>query len=347
MKSREEVSKLVGINCNIMKKYEFEGIALKPTVIKRKAYYDDKAITRLWQIRFYRELGYSKEQIRAVFNSSSPNRKSVLKTQISQLERKIEKLTKLVSIAKTIDKHDMIPSIMLSDMDDVQALSFDETLDFNVAMLNLWDLDSEVEADLSDFEDELTVIQEVIELVADDYRLTHTISDKEVQDAIGLIYNVFKSVYMDSILSFNTICQAFNPNTQIFEDINDSFGEGSADFLFESLCFFINTHENTDIDNRYISAYENIEKMALQNISEDSIEIQQQVADIFEFYASIKVFSKEDVVKYMMKLSELYASKNYSQLLGSVGEGNLSLFLSKAIKIYCNNLTQKETEENQ
>ena len=342
MKNRDEVSKLVGINHNIMKKYEFEGIALKPTVIKRKAYYDDKAIARLWQIRFYRELGYSKEQIRAIFNSSTYDRRDALKTQISLLERRIERLSKLVNVAKTMEEYEMLPSTMLSGIVDVQELSFDDTLNFNVAVSKLCDLGSETQGNLSEFEEQLTVIGEVIELIVGDYRLNHTISDKEVQDAIGLMYNVFKNVYSDSMVLFRTTCQVFAPATEMFEDIDDLFGEGSADFLFESLCFFISTHEYTEIDNRCISAYKNIEKLALQNFSVDSIAVQNLVADIFDFYASIKAWSKEDIIKYMMKLSELCGNEEYAQLFDGKKREGLGSYLSKAIKIYCDNLIQKE-----
>lgn len=346
MKNRDEVSKLVGINRNIMKKYEFEGIALKPTVIKRKAYYDDKAIARLWQIRFYRELGYSKEQIRAIFNSSTYDRRDALKTQISLLERRIERLSKLVNVAKTMEEYEMIPSTMLSGIVDVQEMSFDDTLNFNVAVSKLWGLDSEIQVDLSDFEERLTVIQEMIELITGDYRLNHTISDKEVQDAIGLMYNVFKSIYSDSMLLFRATCQAFAPTTEMFEDIDDIFGDGSADFLFESICFFISTHEYTEIDNRCISAYDNIERLALQNFSVDSIEVQNLVADIFDFYASVRIYSKEHAIRYMMKLSEMYGSEEHTQLFNGGEKDGLGCFLSKAIEIYCDNLKRKETEEN-
>lgn len=65
MKTLNEVVDLVDMTRRVIQEYEKAGLAKTPTTTNKYGHlqYDESAIERLWQIRFYRELGYNKEQI--------------------------------------------------------------------------------------------------------------------------------------------------------------------------------------------------------------------------------------------------------------------------------------------
>ena len=71
MKTITDAAKIVGLSRRVIQEYEKDGIAIKPKQKNKYGYliYDDVTIDRLWQIRFYRELGYDKRAIKAVFDN--------------------------------------------------------------------------------------------------------------------------------------------------------------------------------------------------------------------------------------------------------------------------------------
>ena len=90
MKTLHEVTQIVGMTRRVIQEYEKAGLATAPTATNKYGHllYADKEIDRLWQIRFYRELGYGKNEMKAVFNNPHYNRKEALSFQIAQLEKK-------------------------------------------------------------------------------------------------------------------------------------------------------------------------------------------------------------------------------------------------------------------
>lgn len=68
MKSLHEVEKIVGLNRRVIQEYESKGVAIKPTHKNKYGYllYDTPEIERLWQLKFYRELGYRIPEIEEI-----------------------------------------------------------------------------------------------------------------------------------------------------------------------------------------------------------------------------------------------------------------------------------------
>ena len=90
MKTVTKAADIVGLTVRMIQEYEKYGVAIKPTERNKYGYlmYDDDAIDRLWQIRFYRELGYDKKAIKAVFDDPCYDFSTTLETQVKQLEQK-------------------------------------------------------------------------------------------------------------------------------------------------------------------------------------------------------------------------------------------------------------------
>jgi DNA-binding transcriptional MerR regulator len=71
MKTVTEVSKITGIIPQRINDYEKAGLLEKPSTRNKYQYrlYSDKEIVRLWQIRFYKEPGYTIPQMKRIFTN--------------------------------------------------------------------------------------------------------------------------------------------------------------------------------------------------------------------------------------------------------------------------------------
>lgn len=76
MKTLSEVSKLVGLSRRMIQEYESSGLAKTPTTKNKYGHllYSDDDIDKLWQLRFYKELGYKKGDIEKIFTDKNFNR---------------------------------------------------------------------------------------------------------------------------------------------------------------------------------------------------------------------------------------------------------------------------------
>ncbi|MFR5368437.1 MAG: MerR family transcriptional regulator [Faecalibacterium sp.] len=93
MKTSSEVATLVGIKRQRIQEYEKAGIALKPRV-KEHGYwqYGEREIERLWQIKFYQELGFRVPDIKAIFSNPNYNKHDEIENLIAGLEQKKKSL---------------------------------------------------------------------------------------------------------------------------------------------------------------------------------------------------------------------------------------------------------------
>lgn len=112
MKTLNEVVDLVDMTRRVIQEYEKAGLAKTPTTTNKYGHlqYDESAIERLWQIRFYRELGYNKEQIRKALSDPSYNKHDAIVEQISRLEEKKRQLESMIEIARAYNEMDVLPS---------------------------------------------------------------------------------------------------------------------------------------------------------------------------------------------------------------------------------------------
>jgi hypothetical protein len=77
-----------------------KSFTISPIIENGILMYGELAVERLWQIRFYRELGYDKNEISKIFNDLNFDRKSELKKQIDELETKKSDIEAMIKMAK-------------------------------------------------------------------------------------------------------------------------------------------------------------------------------------------------------------------------------------------------------
>jgi DNA-binding transcriptional MerR regulator len=119
VKSVNEVTKLSGVSRRTLRYYDEIGL-LPPSAVKESGYrqYDDKSLLRLWHILFYKELGLSLDDIRAIFDSPKESEKVILQKHKQSL---LEKQSQLRKMLLSIDR-------ILNDEFDISMLrNFDKS----------------------------------------------------------------------------------------------------------------------------------------------------------------------------------------------------------------------------
>lgn len=98
MKSVHEICKLTNISRRTLLYYD-EINLLNPSALKASGYrlYNDAALSKLWKILFYKELGFSLQEIKKMVNSSIEYERLLLEEHKRDLILKAEKLKKIQS----------------------------------------------------------------------------------------------------------------------------------------------------------------------------------------------------------------------------------------------------------
>lgn len=97
MRTVKEVSQLTGISIRTLRYYDEIGL-LKPIRISEKQYllYDDKALEKLQEIMFFKEMDIPLETIKKLLENPELDRKEILLFQKALLERKRNRLNGII-----------------------------------------------------------------------------------------------------------------------------------------------------------------------------------------------------------------------------------------------------------
>lgn len=99
MRTVKEVSKLTGISIRTLRYYDEIGL-LKPTKISENKYrlYDDKALEKLQEIMFFKEMDIPLETIKKLLDNPELDRKEILLLQKALLEKKRNRLNGIIEL---------------------------------------------------------------------------------------------------------------------------------------------------------------------------------------------------------------------------------------------------------
>ena len=128
MKTLSEVVKIVGMSRRVIQEYEKAGLSETPSVTNKYGHllYDDKTIERLRQIRFYRDMGYDKKQMKAFFeNNSDFDSREAIMSRIELMEREKERLEALIGEARGMTELGLSPSAVHSALPGGEELPYD------------------------------------------------------------------------------------------------------------------------------------------------------------------------------------------------------------------------------
>lgn len=120
MKTVKEVSKITGISIRTLRYYDEIGL-LKPTKVSEAGYrlYDNRALEKLQEILFYRELEFPLADIKAILEKPNYNKQEALAIQKSLLEHKRNRLNGIIELIDDV-------------MEGVNTMSFEAFSDEDV-----------------------------------------------------------------------------------------------------------------------------------------------------------------------------------------------------------------------
>ncbi len=117
------LSGLSGISIRALRHYDRLGL-LRPSEVTGAGYryYDDAAVERLWQILFYRELGFPLKEISEIVSSPGFDRIRALKEHRSLLLQKRERLDRLIELVSDAMKGETTMEFKPFDTGEIDAL---------------------------------------------------------------------------------------------------------------------------------------------------------------------------------------------------------------------------------
>lgn len=129
MKTVKDVSKITRISIRTLRYYDEIGL-LKPTTVTDAGYrlYDNKALEKLQEIMFFKELEFPLEIIKQIMDNPNYDRKQALFTQKTLLEQKRNRLNGLIELISDVMKGVNTMSFEAFNNEEVQKI-LDHTLE--------------------------------------------------------------------------------------------------------------------------------------------------------------------------------------------------------------------------
>ena len=123
MKTVKDVSEIAGVSIRTLRHYDEIGL-LKPTKLTEAGYrlYDDKALEKLQEIMFYRELEISLSEIKTILENPFYDKKQALLTQKALLEQKRNRLNGIIELISDVVKGVNTMSFEAFSKEEIEAI---------------------------------------------------------------------------------------------------------------------------------------------------------------------------------------------------------------------------------
>lgn len=111
MKKVEEVSRLSGVSRRTLQYYDDEGILPAKRSEENYRLYDDEALEKLWEILWYKEMGFNLKEIKEMLSVSKSVRKRYFEQKIKIIGKKIRDLEAQREFIKSMEQYKEVPDI--------------------------------------------------------------------------------------------------------------------------------------------------------------------------------------------------------------------------------------------
>lgn len=129
MKTVKDVSEITGVSIRTLRYYDEIGL-LKPTELTEAGYrlYDNKALEKLQEIMFFRELEIPLIDIKEIMDHPNYDKEQVLLTQKTLLEQKRNRLNGIIELISDVIEGANTMSFETFNNEDIQKI-VDHTLE--------------------------------------------------------------------------------------------------------------------------------------------------------------------------------------------------------------------------
>ena len=150
MKKLKDVSKATGLSRRMIQEYEKSGLMNKPEAKNKYGHlqYDEGEMRRLWQLCFYKELGYDHNKIKKLEENQETDTSQALEEAIALLEEKKERLDNLIRIASMMRDTEASYDSLCKIAFDEELSDYENTFDTLCAMANSFERLMELDDDI-------------------------------------------------------------------------------------------------------------------------------------------------------------------------------------------------------
>lgn len=375
MKTLKQVTDLVGMTRRVIQEYEKAGLTKTPTTTDKYGHllYDEATIERLWQIRFYRELEYDKEQIRKAFTDPSYNKHDAIADQIVKLEEKRRKLEAMIEVARTYNEMDILPSDIWTGQNGVlEALPYD----INVAAATKIFSSIDRFAEQIDWEQEISegCWEEILvdwptrkaenqwmtalKKIESYYLNGFSYKSTDVQKQISIMQSIDAEIIQGSIIK--SWLRTYTYATAIIDcedSINEAFRKNGTQYITDAVAFYCYGQWMEYVKNincfgktTFWKTIDNFKNYGMKRFTTGSKEVQNEVKKLHRMIMDVGVFSEGTQIKLLELFSALLDSQEVKDALENGRGKGICWFISRAIQIYCNHQQEsmeKEKESNE
>lgn len=345
MKTVTKAADIVGLTVRMIQEYEKYGVAIKPTERNKYGYlmYDDDAIDRLWQIRFYRELGYDKKAIKAVFDDPCYDFSTTLETQVKQLEQKRQEIDNLINIANLMKETGLTPKALHSQA-AMMGATFNDTFGVLGAVTRQFANDETKPGDCPITDEEFEHMFKAFESVLDLYKNGLAYDEDPVQTAVQAFHELASPLLSNAVSGLMIASFLIVPGSKGAEEIEAEYKlPGAAEFIQQAVNKYIEDNIDKGPDKVLNDALEEIVSFGKQKYKPWSYEVQSVVDKIYNFYAKLYNQSFISPKELMRQSVQLYADPGYYGFFDKATHGKgAGKYVSAAFRHYCKNFDTPE-----
>lgn len=332
-----EVCNLVGMTRRAIQECEDFGIAIKPVETNKYGHllYGEDEIERLWLIRFYREMEYTKTDIEKIFNNPDYSRSEELEKQIRALEKKRDELDHIITIARKMRNLGVGPTAFLfpgvndvisfNDYAPLLASGFrnDYPPEFVEDSADVW-LTTEEENICAD------IVKIVFELADEGYEPESDL----IQNRIKLLHNYHQRLFSDSIFILSMCTMPLAPSSEVCMEIDQKYGPGKGNYFYKAVLAYCKTNQS-ESDKEFEAAFDKLEELQSKGYKFDSPEALNEVSKMHRFFSQIRCLNESSHIRILENLADSYGSREFKQILDNGREKGATWYISNAIKHYC------------
>lgn len=348
MKTLNEVCEIVGLSRRMIQEYESFGLAKTPKTTNKYGHllYSEEDIERLWQLRFYKELGYRKREIKEIYSVPDYDKQKSLETQIQLLEKKKKELENLIEVAKAMGTMGIRTISCKYNIVRTGYLPFDVTLSILGSIIKNSFFESELEELLNDTLNESDAdlwFDNMEKILVLDEEIC--IMNKKVQNLVQNLYTITSPILSPSITIFGIVHISLISNTQFVKWVDEVFGNNKSNYLLEAIHIFIDNNQNNSYDQRLICHLDNIAKFGIEKYTIRAEEVQAEVKEIHNLVKQIKILNEKGQIYCLSLLGEIFRADEYKKIINNEMGMGVAGFIFESIEIYIENIMGGNTGE--
>lgn len=240
MMTVHKLAKIAGVTTRTIQYYDEIGL-LPSTERSENGYrkYDESVLPKLFEIMTYKELGFQLEEIRALMQDLSYDRKTAFKEKIAELERQRDHLNALIEFAEAISFAGIVP-LQVREVGDTPYS------EFLAKLQGEWSMNKIFEQFAAFVREQPDAGEKLIQLYDDLFGMIESDpGSEEVQEKVESLHEFLQENMTSSpVGSLRAISTSLTAGGDCADGIRQLYGETAADFGAEALRIYCDQFES-------------------------------------------------------------------------------------------------------